>query len=158
LIFLIFRHKPILDLDYLIDLFQSDESRLDVAAMKESRPDLYCILTDHQTREPVIFDLKKTDVFQVMLATSDVPVIYHKKILINGRRYCDGSLSVKKIIARLFGKLLADGFEEIIVVINKAGLMKSPPVKVRVLEPSHMPLWGNADTNQKRLIATIEQG
>src|SRR3989338_236990 len=49
-----FRGKPILDLDYLVDLFQSDKSRLNINAMRNSRPQLFTFVTDYEKKEPTL--------------------------------------------------------------------------------------------------------
>lgn len=59
-----FRGRAILDLDYLVEIFQNDKSILDVEAMKGSHPQLLTFVTDCKTREPKLLDLKK-DVFNI---------------------------------------------------------------------------------------------
>src|SRR3989344_1338405 len=57
-----FRGRPILDLDYLIDLFQSKRSMLDLDAFGNSKAKLLTAVTDYKTREPRFLYLKE-DVF-----------------------------------------------------------------------------------------------
>lgn len=150
--------KPIMNVDYLIDLYQSDRCNLDIEKLKRCRAELYCIVSDHAIHKPVVFDLKKEDVFQVMRATCAVPILYHKKVFINGRRYHDGSLTINKVFDQLIHTLLAENYEEIIIVINRKGLLHYHDHRVIVIEPSTMPLHSNLDTNRDRILKTIEQG
>lgn len=154
----VFHHKPIVNVDYLIGLYRSDKCHLDLEALKKSRADLYCVVTDHATHKPVTLNLKKEDVFQVMRATCAVPILYHEKIYIGGRRYHDGSLTINKMFDQLVNQLLQDGYEEVVIVVNRKGLLYYHDPRVQVIEPSSMPLRSNLDTNRNRIHATIEQG
>ncbi|MEK7113923.1 MAG: patatin-like phospholipase family protein [Patescibacteria group bacterium] len=154
----ILESKPILNLDYLVNLFRSKDTLLNVEQIKKAKPELFCILSNYETKQPEIFNLKEEDLFQIMLATSAVPILYNKKIFINGIRYHDGSLTVKKIMDKLIIKLLDSGYGEVIVKINRKGAFKSKNSKIFIIEPSKMPLYHHLDTNQKRILETIEQG
>jgi predicted patatin/cPLA2 family phospholipase len=71
----VLQKRAYIDLDYLIDLYKSDKCYLDLETLKNSKPQLYCIVTDYETKEPVVLDLKKYDVFEVMRATCAVPFL-----------------------------------------------------------------------------------
>ncbi|HUX35857.1 MAG TPA: hypothetical protein VMV71_02380, partial [Candidatus Paceibacterota bacterium] len=110
------------------------------------------------TRKPVVINLKENEIFQVMKATCALPFFYNEKVFINGKRCIDGSLSINKIFDSIISQLEADGFTEIIVIVNRKNLIKSTSPIIKILEPSKMPLFSQFDTNKKRIIKTIEQG
>ncbi len=152
------RGRAILDLDYLVELFQSDRSRLDVEAMKASNLDLFTFITDAVTKEPVCINLKEHNVFEIMKATCALPVIYPKKIYIDGRRYVDSWLAPQQKFKATLVKAL-EGYDEVIGIVNYQNHDKELDRMLGcVLRPSHMPLKGVLDTHQDRIIATIEQG
>ncbi|GEM_PF-5045760 len=156
--FNVFRGGPILKLDYLLGLFKSESSKLKLDAMLKSKPELFCIATDYSTKKPCIFNLKKGDTFAVMKATCAIPILYNQKVFIDGRRYIDGGLSIKKIYELILEHLEGDHFEEIVIIVNKKGLLHSDMPNMKILKPSAMPLWHSLDTNQERIKATIAQG
>lgn len=149
--------KPLLDLDYLVELFQGDKSMLDINAMKNSHPELFTFVTDYESKEPVIMDLKNGPVFDIMRATSSIPFIYPKKIMINGRRYVDSWMIPKEKFDKFIDASLS-GYDEVIIITSKKRKERKYAGMKNVIKPSKMPLWLPFDTNQKRIIKTIEQG
>ncbi|OGI67590.1 hypothetical protein A2732_00030 [Candidatus Nomurabacteria bacterium RIFCSPHIGHO2_01_FULL_40_10] len=148
--------KPILDLDYLIDLFQSDKSFLNIEALKSSRPQLLTFITDYENNEPILVDLKTGPVFDIMRATCALPIIYPKKVIINGRRYTDSWLVENKKMKEILREKLIE-YDEVFAI--SAYRNDHIPKEVKyTLKPSRMPLWGALDTNRERIIKTIEQG
>ena len=129
----IFRRQAYINIDYLIDLYKSDKCYLDLKKLKKTKPELYCTVTDYETKEPVILDLKKNDVFQVMRATCAVPLLYHKKILIDGKRYYNGSLSINKVFNKIIDSLLANDYDKIIIIVNRQGLVKSKHPRISII-------------------------
>ncbi|MBI4085189.1 MAG: patatin-like phospholipase family protein [Candidatus Liptonbacteria bacterium] len=156
--FNLFKGRPILNLDYLIRLFQSEDSRLNLKTLYASKAQLLCVVTNYNTREPAIINLKSEEIFKIMRATCALPFLYTNKIYIDGVRYIDGGLSIGKAFDSIIKKLDAEGFSEIIVVVSKKNLIKASSSIVKILEPSKMPLFYQFDTNRKRIIRTIEQG
>jgi len=148
--------KPILDLDYLVGLFQSDTSRLDVETMINSHPKLFTVVADYETREPVLMDLKQGPIFDIMRATSAVPYLYNREVLINNRRYID-SLVVPKRKFRNFLKASLVEYEEVPGVSSYSNDKDLREIE-KTVTPSRMPLWGALDINRKRIIETIKQG
>ena len=152
------RGRAILDLDYLTELFQSDESRLDVEAMKNSRYKLVSFISTYDTRETVAVDLKDHDVFSVMMATCALPFVYPKKIYIKGRRYIDSIRAPRKQFQNVLKESL-EGYDEVVAITTKESYDQVlGDIPDFIIKPTHMPLWASFDTNQKRLIATIKQG
>ncbi len=152
----LFSSKSILDLDYLVELFKSEKSRLNVEAFKQSSTKLKVFVTDYQTKEPVLLDPKIENVFDVMRATSALPFVYKKKVFINGKRYLDGSVSDAAKFKVLLEQELSQ-FDEVVGLVNSRNFNKINSIK-NIIRPSKMPLWWSLDTDRDRLIATIEQG
>ncbi|MCE9548891.1 patatin-like phospholipase family protein [Candidatus Nomurabacteria bacterium] len=151
-----FKRKPILDLDYLVELFQSEKSMLDIQKMKNARPQLLTFVTDYETREPTLMDLKNGPVFDIMRATSAIPMIYPKKVVLNGRRYVDSWMADESKFHKFIKETLKD-YDEVLAISTYEEDKGLSEVK-HIIKPSVMPLWGVLDTNQYRLIKTIEQG
>ncbi len=156
----ILRGKPVLDLDYLVGLFQSDKSRLDVEAMKNSPTKLMTFMTNYETREPILINLKDGPVFDIMRATCTIPAIYPPKVIVNGRRYVDSWLAPKEKFTKLLEECLED-YDEVMAI----GTFKEDPVldgiktkKIMQLKPSRFIQWWTLDTNRGRIIETIKQG
>ena len=149
--------RAILDLDYLTDLFQSEKSMLDVKAMKDSHPKLITFITKYDTREPIAVDLKTENVFEVMKATCALPLIYPRKVMIEGSRYVDSWMASQEKFKEVLREKLKD-YDEIVAVVTYTHYDKVLGDIKKILRPKKMPLWGAFDTNKKRLIQTIEQG
>lgn len=151
-----FRGKPILDLDYLVNLFQTDKSRLDINAMRNSRPQLFTFVTDYEKREPILMDLKTGPLFDIMRATSAVPFFYNKKVIINGRRYADSWMIPERKFQQFIQKSL-EGYDEILAISAYSYDLGVEGIK-NIIKPSKMPVRGVFDTNRNRIIETIKQG
>ncbi len=152
----IWKRKPVLDLDYLVDLFQTDKSLLDVENLKSSKLQLFTFVADYETRESVLLDLKGNPIFDTMRATSALPIFYPRKVIINGRRYVDSTRVTKNKLQKSIEETLK-GYDEVLAI---SAYFRDPDLKgIRnIIKPSKMPLWGALDTNRKRIIQTIEQG
>lgn len=114
--------KPILRLDYLIDLFRGPV-RLDVDAVMRARPSLEFVLTDFQTGDPAYFDAKRKDLFDLMRASSALPRVYPLPVMIDGKPYYDGGQSDAIPIQRA----IDGGAERIVVLRTRAdSYLKEP--------------------------------
>ena len=148
--------KPILDLDYLVDIFQSDKSRLNISAMQKSHPKLFTFVADYETKEPALIDLKNGSIFDIMRATSALYFFYPKKVVINNKRYVDSNI-VSPDKLQEFIKDSLKGYEEIIIISTSPKDNGLNGI-INIIKPSKMPLWGALDTNKNRIIQTIKQG
>lgn len=156
--FNLFKGKPILNLDYLEELFKSEKSKLDIEAMRRSPYELKTFVLECETGEVVVKDLKRGDVFQTMKATCAVPYLYNRKVVIDGRRYLDGWVATNDNFHRVMKKALED-YDEVVAIVNNTrfdNVLRDIPDFI--IRPSGMPLKSKIDTNRGRLIATIEQG
>lgn len=88
----VFTGKPILRLDYLVDLFKGPV-RLDLEAVMRSTSSLEYVLTDYATGRPVYFDAKRPDLFDLMRASSALPRVYPLPVTVDGHPYYDGGQS-----------------------------------------------------------------
>ena len=148
--------KAILDLDYLVDLFQSDKSLLNLQALKNSKPNLLTFIADYKTREPKIVNLKEAPVFDLMRATCALPIIYPRKVLIDGKRYVDCWMAPKDKLRAVLHENLKD-YNEVLAITA----YKKPDLLAdiqNVIKPTRSFLWGAFDTSQSRIIKTIKQG
>lgn len=148
--------KPILDLDYLIDIFQSDKSRLDTAAVKNSKPKLLTFLADYEKKKLVTMDLKEGPIFDIMKATSAIPFLYPRKILINGRRYTDCWIVPERKFQQFIQENLKE-YDEVVAISAYAYDLGVDGI-ANIIKPSKMPVRGVFDTNRERIIETIKQG
>ncbi len=71
-----FIKKPILDLDYLISLFKSDISKLDVDAITHSKTDLNYVLVDYNSGEVLFLRPAKDNIFDLIKAACSLPIVY----------------------------------------------------------------------------------
>ena len=174
-----FTGKPVLRLDYLIDIFKGS-ARLDLDRVMSSRPYLEYVLSDHDTGRPVYFDAKRRDIFDLMRASSALPHVYPLPVRIAGRDFFDGGQSDPIPVQRA----IAFGATHIIVVrtrpdgyVKKAALPWLPTTalqnryneSVRLIahpragqsivsiNPTTM-FVGRLTRNQRRIAAAIDHG
>lgn len=148
--------RPILDLDYLVDLFQTEKSMLDIDAMKKSRPTLLTFVSDYEKKEPLLMDLKQGSVFDIMRATSAIPFFYPKKVVINGRRYVDSWMIPEEKFHKFIQKSLEE-YDEVLAISAYSYDLGVEGIK-NIIKPSRMPVHGVFDTNRNRILETIKQG
>lgn len=118
----IVRGTPILQLDYLIDLFRG-AVRLDVDAVMRARSTLEYVLTDYQNGRPVYFDAKRPDLFDLMRASSALPRVYPIPVVIDGKPYYDGGQSDAIPIQRAIDR----GADRIVVIRTRANSYQKTP-------------------------------
>lgn len=128
------RLKKIVDIDYMVDDVVKKHKLLNVDKVRNSYTTLHTALTDYQTAQSVFFTNKdeKVDIFEAIRATSAMPILYNKKVRINGSDYIDGGL-VDGI--PLF-KAIELGCTDIIVVLTRKPdfRRKAPNILIRLLE------------------------
>ncbi len=152
----IFRGRQILNLDYLIGIFQNDTSRLDVVAMKKSYPNLFTFVAEYKTRELALLDLKNGPIFDIMKASSALPFVFTEKIIIDNKRYIDSWTAPAEKFREALKKSL-EGYDEVIAISGYKNDKRLEGIK-NIIHPSRMPLWYPFDTNKRRIIETIKQG
>src|SRR5690606_26038360 len=114
--------KPVLRLDYLIDLFKT-KVRLDLRRVMDAKAFLEYVLTDFNSGEAAYFSAKRPDIFDLMRASSALPRVYPVPVLIDGRPYYDGGQSDPIPVRRA----IDCGATHILVLrTREAGYLKKP--------------------------------
>jgi predicted patatin/cPLA2 family phospholipase len=105
----ILKREPVLKLDHLIDLFKGSV-RLNLQHIYDSPAELLFVLTHWDTGAPAYFDAKRPEIFDLMRASSALPLIYNRPVIIDGQLYYDGgqsdALPIKFILDRGYDRVL----------------------------------------------------
>lgn len=87
------RFWRILNVDYLIDTIFKKLEPLDISRVLASPIEWYIPVTDYETGIPRYLSAKDgLDPFEILRATSAVPIFYGKKVPLLGKRYIDGEV------------------------------------------------------------------
>jgi predicted patatin/cPLA2 family phospholipase len=108
------RHKPIIDLAYLVDHVFRQRVPLSVEALQQAATRFCIVLTDCHTGEPVYFHAHDEHVFAALRATSSMPLATRGFDYVDGHPYADGGVSDPIPIQRA----LQDGATDITVVLT----------------------------------------
>ena len=109
-----FKGRAILDLEYLIDLFQSEKLRLNLDEIFNSGIKLHYVVENLKTGLPKYIEPTRENIFDLLRASSAVPII-HGPVALNGIKYVDGSL----VDPLPFKRALEDGYNELVLIYNK---------------------------------------
>jgi predicted patatin/cPLA2 family phospholipase len=150
------KKRGIVDLDYLVKVFQSDGTRLDLKALEMSSIKLLTLVTDYQTRKLASIEINNTNIFDLMRATCALPYLYPKPVIIDGKRYIDGIVISRSEFNSFLSIILKD-YDEVFAVTTKNNDSALRGIK-NIIRPSKNTLWNVLDTNRGRLIKTIRQG
>ncbi len=95
--------KPVVDVDYVVKNIMMEKHPVDVIKALEARPVFYIIATNcHTGKAEYFINDKPESFFEVIKASSSIPILYHKTVRLNGMEYIDGAVSdsipVKKAI------------------------------------------------------------
>jgi len=113
-------HRPLLDVDYLIDGVlkgkKVNNNVLDAERLKNSEIDFYVATTNSQTGKVEYFSNRHEDldIFEVLRASKAIPLVYGKKIKLNGAEYHDFRFSSDGIHSA--SKAIELGAEKILLV------------------------------------------
>jgi predicted patatin/cPLA2 family phospholipase len=90
-----YRLHRILDVDFLIDIVLKRDHPLDVDRYWDSAIEMRTIITDARTAAPLVITnrMPHIDVYELLRATAAVPLLYHRKVSIEGVHYVDGAVS-----------------------------------------------------------------
>ncbi len=108
------RHKPIIDLAYLVDSVFRHNFPLSIEALQSAPTRFSIILTDCLSGEPVYFHARDQRIFDALRATSSLPLATRGFDYVDGHPYADGGLSDPIPIQRA----LQDGATDITVVLT----------------------------------------
>ncbi len=90
------RFWRVMDVDYLIDNVFKKQASLDVGKVSSSNIKYLISATNLRTGKIEYFSNNNhDDIFEALRATKAVPIIFNKKIMIQGEKYCDTSLSAE---------------------------------------------------------------
>lgn len=85
------RFWRIMDIDYLIDAVFKKQEPLDINKLRTSPIDWHIPITDYETGIPRYVSAKDgLDPFEILRATTALPIFFRRKIIIAGKRYVDG--------------------------------------------------------------------
>lgn len=108
------RHKPIIDLAYLVDDVFRQRVPLSVEALRLAPTRFFIVLTDCHTGEPVYFHACDDRVFAALRATSSMPLATCGFDYVDGRPYADGGVADPIPVRRA----IEDGATDITVVLT----------------------------------------
>lgn len=88
------RPKEILNVDYLIDVFTTEETALEKNRVLNSKSNLIFSMIHYPRAEEVFFNSKEypLELMNLIKASATIPAISNKKISINGEKYIDGAV------------------------------------------------------------------
>ena len=121
------RHKPVIDLAYLVDHIFRQRVPLSVEALRNAPARFFIVLTDCHTGKPVYFHARDERVFAALRATSSMPLATRGYDYVDGHPFADGGVADPIPIRRA----IADGATDITVVLTH-----SPDLRMRP-----MPRW-----------------
>lgn len=131
------RVSKIMDIDYLEFVFRNVKP-LDQKQIRSSRSEFYVTVTDAKTGKGELLYMKdkKIDIIDAICASSALPIIYNKTIVIKGRHYCDGAIGNGIPIDFLLQK----GCTDILIILNNAAGKKgnSPPLFEKIFSHLYM--------------------
>jgi predicted patatin/cPLA2 family phospholipase len=108
------RHKPIIDLAYLVDHVFRQHVPLSVEALQRAPTRFFIVLTDCHTGEPVYFHARDERVFAALRATSSMPLATRGFDYMDGQPFADGGVADPIPVQRA----LQDGATDITVVLT----------------------------------------
>ena len=117
------RHKPLIDLAYLVDHVFKEKVPLSIEALQTTPTNFYIVLTDCETGDPVYFHARDEHIFDALKATASLPFATAGYAHVQGKPYADGGLADPLPIR----KAIEDGATDITVVqTHGAGFRLKP--------------------------------
>jgi predicted patatin/cPLA2 family phospholipase len=109
-------NKPILDIDFIINEIMVKRHPLDIKKIINSRTRFYVPVTNCHTGKIEYFINDKEESFlEVIKASSAIPVLYNRTVMLNGSEYIDGSVNDSIPIKRA----VEMGATEIYVILTR---------------------------------------
>lgn len=112
-----FRFSRMIDIDYLIDEVFKKQDVLNVEKIYNSQISCLIPAVNCETGEIRYFsNIDRDDIFEAMRATKAMPILFNKKVYIDGERYCDSYASASIKLNAL--KAIEMGAKKIIIIDN----------------------------------------
>lgn len=105
---------PLIDLELLYGHLYPHRYDMDPDRIRSCGFPVYVTATDAHTGELTLFDLRRVDVAQALMATSGIPYATEAPFEVDGRMYFDGGVAAPVPVQAA----LDDGADELVVVFN----------------------------------------
>jgi len=145
------RLQKIVDIDFLVDEVVKKKKALKVNRVRNAYTTMHIILTDYLTGEAAVVTNKdrKVDLIEAIRATSAIPILYNKVVMVKGRGYIDGGLIDGIPLLRA----IELGCTDIIVVITRQPNFRRqrPNLFMRLIEKPF--LWKYPKATKKLVLS-----
>lgn len=118
------RHKPVIDLAYLVDHIFRRHVPLSVEALQKAPTRFFIVLTDCETGKPIYFHARDERVFDALRATSSMPFATRGFDYVDGHPFADGGVSDPIPVRRA----IEDGATDITVVLTHSPDLRMFPM------------------------------
>ncbi|MFA6436987.1 MAG: patatin-like phospholipase family protein [Candidatus Paceibacterota bacterium] len=108
------KRKPILDLDYLVSLFQNKKAKLNIDAVMSSGINLQYVLIDYNSGEINCLKPDKINIFKLIKACCSLPIV-HGPSEVDDKLFFDAAFVYGGLP---FLEKIANQYDEIVVVLN----------------------------------------
>ena len=125
-----YRHRPLIDLHYLVYQVFRDRFPLGIDRLLASKTEAYFVATDAETYLPHYFQPDPARMYHIMRACMALPGAVPEKPLVNGRAYIDGGVVDPLPIEKAL-QLGADRFL-VILTIPPGAVSKKPTLLERM--------------------------
>lgn len=118
------RHKPVIDIAYLVDHVFRCHVPLSVEALQKAPSRLYIVLTDCHTGKPVYFHARDERIFDALRATASMPLATRGYEYVDGHPFADGGVADPIPIQRA----IDEGATDITVVLTHSTNFRLHPM------------------------------
>jgi predicted patatin/cPLA2 family phospholipase len=83
------------DIDYLVDMVLKHKRPINMDKLLQAKSKLHILLTDAKTGKKVVMSNHKkfAEIYEELRATSALPLLYDKRVLVQGNYYIDGGVA-----------------------------------------------------------------
>jgi predicted patatin/cPLA2 family phospholipase len=89
------RVRRVVDIDFMVDVALKNKLPIDQQALLSSKGELRVVVTDAVTGEATFLSTRDNefDTYEIFRATAAMPILYNRRVVVNGREYIDGGVS-----------------------------------------------------------------